>query len=670
MATGPDGRIHLVFAGQTSGDSQQHIYYSVWNGASWAGLVDLPGSNKKEQQPDIAIGPDGHIHVVAMWRPGESGTDTPYTIFYWEYNGVGWLGPTQLSPGTGGDGNSCSSPHVQTDDLGDVHVVWSQNGATGGHGDIMYRKRQSGVWLPTYNITSNNAGTSYGSVACDLAVDRGGSNVHVVWHDDFLNNGFQAYYTRNSNLGATNAWLPKAQWFQLSSGAYGKSPHIWLDESNNPSVVWIDKFGGSENKTAYRRFDGATWQSAQNWGNWSVQEAVFDANNVMHMVFMDTGSGTWELYYSTYDRATNSRSPAQLISAGADTFKVDVAAMARDSGGAVHAIWEERKGAWPGTPGLYYSTNFSLSAPADVESFTVAPSDSINRLYWKNPNSPGFSGTMIRFRTDRFPTGPSDGALLIDKSSAIGASDSFVHSGVTNGVTYYYTAFAHDSGGHYSSGFNASAQPHAAQTSELKRLPDNTPVDMSGKVVSAVFPGSAAIYVQDPDRSSGIRVACPVAASYVPGDIVTVSGTMGTRSVSGAPSERQINSTTPVKTGTGPAPVPLQMGLLDVGGEEIPPYIAGVTGAVGLNNIGLLVRLTGRVLSTISSYLYLDDGSGLVDPGGTPGMLVAAPSAQMGVVAGDLVSVTGIVEGSVVAGQPGNRRFLRIRALADISKLN
>ncbi|MEI6916632.1 MAG: hypothetical protein WCL39_15965, partial [Armatimonadota bacterium] len=242
LTVAPDGSIHLVFAGQVGSDSQQHIYYTRWNGTSWASLVNLPGPDLKEQQPDIAVGPDGHVHVVAIYRDcGE--VTCPYSVFCWEWNGSGWTGPVPLSPNTGGDDNSCSSAKVAVDKNNDLHVVWAQKGATGGESDIMYKKRQSGIWLPTYNVTNNNGGTSYGSVSCDLAIDKNGSNVHVVWHDDFLNNGFQAYYTKNTDLGTSASWLPGNQWYQLSSGSYGKVPRVWLDKDNRPNIVWIDKFG-------------------------------------------------------------------------------------------------------------------------------------------------------------------------------------------------------------------------------------------------------------------------------------------------------------------------------------------------------------------------------------------------------------------------------------------
>jgi len=667
LAAGPDGRVHLVAAIQLPGQSSQHIYYTYWNGTGWASLEDLPGPNNKEQQCHIAVDAANRVHVVGIYRPGASGTSTPYTVFYWQHDGAHWSGPEMLSSGVGDDGNSATSPRICTDRFGDVHVIWSQDGMKGGEGDILYRKRQSGVWQPVQNITNNSPGTSYGSVSPDLAVDASGATLHVVWHDDFLNNGFQAYYTRNTNLGDAGAWLSPSQWFQLSSGPYQKAPRIWLDGQDRPHCVWVDKLGGETNKHVYRRHTGTIWSPIQNWGAWDVVDMAFDDTGVARLAYIDTAAG--ELFYSTYDSAANTHSAPQLVSAGAGTMKVDAAAMCLDAQGAAWMAWEERKGEWPGTSTLLFSTNYSAGAPADVVSFSAQAGNGLVRLYWTNPGSPNYSGTMVRVRADRFPATPLDGDLVVDRFSAPGMSDSYTHSGLTNGASYFYTAFAHDASGHYASGVTASADPHALSCGDIKLLPDGALLDLTGQVVSAAFTESGALYVQDPARSSGVRVLSASPGQFSPGDIVSVSGAMGTRMLSGAPAERQIRDAAIVKAGTGQTPIPLAMRGASVGGEGIPPYTPGVLGGVGLNNGGLLVRVCGSVTAVSGSVFYVDDGSGVVDPSGNMGVLVIGPSYPAPVQTGDLVCAVGIVEGSVPAGSAGSRRAIHCRAGADVTKL-
>jgi hypothetical protein len=107
--------------------------------------------------------------------------------------------------------------------------------------------------------------------------------------------------------------------------------------------------------------------------------------------------------------------------------------------------------------------NFMITrqAPMSVSDFTVTAGNETNQLQWSNPTSGQFAGTLIVYKTTGFPTGPGDGTLLIDKSNTPPTMDGHTHANITNGVTYYYTAFAHDGGAPnlYASGVNASGTP-------------------------------------------------------------------------------------------------------------------------------------------------------------------------------------------------------------------
>lgn len=316
------GKVHCVYSAEPAGQGL-HLLYRALAGTIWSDPVDLPGPNHKEVSPEIVVGPNGHIHVAAMYRL-DGTTSTPYTVFYWEFDGASWLGPTMLSSGTGTDSNNCSNPRIAIDQNGDLHTIWSQDGLTGGEGDILYRKRQGGVWQATQNVTTNNPGTSYGSSAPDLAVDPSGTTVHVVWHDDFLNNGFQAYYTKNTNLGASSAWQSKSQWFQLSTGDYGKTPRVVLDAANNPHAWWTDKLGTSTTRQAYRHWTGTAWSAVEDWSSRTFQGASIDSAGVIRYLYVDYSSDN-ELHYTIY--TNGSFSTAELVSSGSDTLKADGAAM-------------------------------------------------------------------------------------------------------------------------------------------------------------------------------------------------------------------------------------------------------------------------------------------------------------------------------------------------------
>lgn len=149
---------------------------------------------------------------------------------------------------------------------------------------------------------------------------------------------------------------------------------------------------------------------------------------------------------------------------------------------------------------------------------------------------------------------------------------------------------------------------------EAKALADGTLVSISGKVVtSAVGDFAGFFYIEETDRSSGIRIsASPSAVSGLArGSVVNVIGRMGTLS-SG---ERHIVGPVVVIASTRTPLTPLGMPGRSIGGGHAgtPPLGQfGVTGGFGLNNVGLLIQTWGRVTATGTGYVVIDDGSGPV----------------------------------------------------------
>ncbi len=96
--------------------------------------------------------------------------------------------------------------------------------------------------------------------------------------------------------------------------------------------------------------------------------------------------------------------------------------------------------------------------PAGDTGFTAVGSTAQVTLNWTNASSLDFSQTIIRFRTDgKFPVSPVDGFAVVTKTGAAGSADSFVHTGLTNGTTYSYSAFAQDAAGNVAAAAKASA---------------------------------------------------------------------------------------------------------------------------------------------------------------------------------------------------------------------
>lgn len=170
---------------------------------------------------------------------------------------------------------------------------------------------------------------------------------------------------------------------------------------------------------------------------------------------------------------------------------------------------------------------------------------------------------------------------------------------------------------------------------EAKTVPDGTSVTLTGVVVTGVFPDGIygtdldarekhpCLFVQDQDRSAGILILSGRTVSKR--DIVTIEGTVKT--YGGQPGVKATNVTV---TGSTPSdPLPVGMTNAASGGSN-------VQGGVGLDSLGLLVKVWGKVTEfdwygidpsgLTFAYAYLDDGSNV--PGGAARQIVSNPDFE------------------------------------------
>lgn len=158
---------------------------------------------------------------------------------------------------------------------------------------------------------------------------------------------------------------------------------------------------------------------------------------------------------------------------------------------------------------------------------------------------------------------------------------------------------------------------------DLRALPEGTTV-YSTHDFPVTYSLLGTFYIEDDKRTAGIRV--DAGTTVAKGNRVRVKGTL--QSLTNE--KRILADSVDIVTTSGSMPRPLAMGVSAVGGRP-PGGYPGPTGMQGLYNVGLLVRVWGRVTAG-TGYFYLSDGSGVMVKvyGNTPAATFAAATGIAG----------------------------------------
>ncbi|MEI6914772.1 MAG: PQQ-binding-like beta-propeller repeat protein, partial [Armatimonadota bacterium] len=253
--------------------------------------------------------------------------------------------------------------------------------------------------------------------------------------------------------------------------------------------------------------------------------------------------------------------------------------------------------------------------------------------------------------------------------TAVGAAVSVTRSDLTltPGVIYYFSVIARNEARIWSStGFSdgiAVVTSSAAQSvGQAKQASDGIAVYLTNKIVTAVFNDS--FYIQEPNRSAAIKVIPTNSTMPAEGDTISLAGSLINDN-----GEKSVRMTTMLVQQHGEAAKSIFMLISNLGGSAPSQSIPGVTGGNGVNTIGMLAEISGRVLSVSGGSWLMDDGSPAVDPLGVTGVRISTFELRAGQVieppaVGDFVRVIGIV--TMESSGSGYRRVLRPRTQADV----
>jgi len=100
------------------------------------------------------------------------------------------------------------------------------------------------------------------------------------------------------------------------------------------------------------------------------------------------------------------------------------------------------------------------TSPGKVKNLSAIASSTEIILSWTNPSDSDFAGVLIRRSQESVPTTISEGIQIMKEKTT-----TFTDTGLTNGLTYYYSLFTYDYSGNYSSPVSISVVPQATSTS-------------------------------------------------------------------------------------------------------------------------------------------------------------------------------------------------------------
>ena len=162
---------------------------------------------------------------------------------------------------------------------------------------------------------------------------------------------------------------------------------------------------------------------------------------------------------------------------------------------------------------------------------------------------------------------------------------------------------------------------------QAKAISDGEIVRITEKTVTSSLSGYS--YIEETDRKSGIRISTTNGTGI--SSLVNITGTMSTSS-----GERIVNVDTIEDAGAVVEALPYFMTIKSLGGsafglqQGLVEYSTNstdkkLTNLSGENNIGLYVKICGKVTYSGNGYFYIDDGSNCYDDSGNSGVRIISP---------------------------------------------
>lgn len=189
LAIGPDGSVHIIWSSGLPGAKKEDpgrdlLLYRELRAGKWSTIndIDTTGKGGYTVRNSIIMGQDGKLHVLVR-----QGLVTTYLSAPWNtaWSAQAWSAPRQINSG-GSYFNALAMDHK-----GALHILWNEaisddplaaKPACSFCADLFYRR--SGDGGQTWSSPINLSQSPQGSVKQQIKIDQD-DNVHVVWEEGF-----------------------------------------------------------------------------------------------------------------------------------------------------------------------------------------------------------------------------------------------------------------------------------------------------------------------------------------------------------------------------------------------------------------------------------------------------------------------------------------------------
>lgn len=314
VAVDANGQQHFVWW-EPSQRKIQYVSCTGTDGSNCTAAINLP-SQGASYYPNIAIDPQGRPNVVFETKYGGS-----YQVFWTRKESSGWSTPVKIS-----NHPYSELPAIAIGTNGVIHVVYQSKQDNTGY--VYYTKNKNGVWRRTKALTKVQSDQPLSTFA-NLAEQE---SIHP--EAKLLSNGFFPHIALDSSNRAHAVWNAPSpygiryrfqtggkKWSKIITVAGGhkdQTPDIAIAPNGTVGIIWgrYDDFN-----TAFAEYRNGKRENYVNDIDGGLAQSLWpriaaDCASTFHFVFQGkpTPNYSWNVYYRTYNSATNALENRVVIS--------------------------------------------------------------------------------------------------------------------------------------------------------------------------------------------------------------------------------------------------------------------------------------------------------------------------------------------------------------------